>query len=164
MVVKLNAAEPAGRHGDDSDRLAEPLAVNVVEGVLQDAGHGAVVLGADDHDRVGFPDRGGEGLQAGGRVVPLVETFLHDGKVEVRQVEEWRVGARAGQAAAGEAGHLDGLASAANGAEEDGDAQGVVHGQVPRRAGAPLFNAPRSTLPRWVRGRSSRRWMRRGIL
>ena len=158
VIMHLHAAEAPGGHGHDADRLAEPLAVDVVERVLEHAGHGSVVLGTDDDHRVGSLHRVRKAHQSGRRIVAHVQALLHDREVEVAQIQQGRGGARLREPVDGEARDPDGLAPAADGADQDGDAERIAH------AGAPRFSAPRSTLPRCVRGRSVRTWITRGCL
>jgi hypothetical protein len=67
LAQLLHGPDAAARSAvaDEPDGLAVPLAVEVVEGVLEDGGVAVVVLGGDEHVAVGLGDLGGPGLGAG---------------------------------------------------------------------------------------------------
>jgi hypothetical protein len=82
--------------GDEGRGLVVPLGVEVVDGVLQDARGGVVVLGGDEDEPVERGDPGGPGL---GVVVGVDAPAGGHGLVQVRQrvveqVDELVVGVR----------------------------------------------------------------------
>jgi hypothetical protein len=80
------AADGAGRDADHRARLAAPDALAVgtradVDGVLQHAGDGAVVLWSDEEDGVRRSDLVAEGDPGGGRLALVVEILVVEGKM-----------------------------------------------------------------------------------